>query len=97
MNYEYLTIEDAERLAKNKMDEQKAVEYLDGLKKRAFMTMNEVDLANLVLKYKNELSKEIEKNRKTIEELELWQPEIEALKIERDYLLELLRGEDNED
>lgn len=49
------------------MDEQKAVEYLDSLKKRAFMTMNEVDLANLVLKYKNELSKEKEKNRKAIE------------------------------
>ena len=94
MKYEYLTIEDAERLAKNKIDEEIAVDYLNSLKKRAFMTMNEVDLANLVLKYKNELSKEIDKNRKAIEELELWQPEIEALKIERDYLLEILRGED---
>ena len=30
------------------------------------------------------------------EELELWQPKIEALKIERDILLDILRGEDNE-
>ena len=33
---------------------------------------------------------------KAIEELKLWQPEIEALKMERDYLLDILRGKDNE-
>ena len=85
------------------MDEQKAVEYLDGLKKRAFMTMNEVDLANLVLKYKNELSKEKEKNRKAIEYIN----DLDNCKnvyangdmiITNDYkieLLNILRGETN--
>lgn len=47
-----------------------------------------------------ELLEEIEKLKnkinRAIEELELWTPEIEALKIERDYLLDILRGEDNE-
>ena len=33
---------------------------------------------------------------RAIEELELWTPEIEALKIERNYLLDILRGKDNE-
>lgn len=47
-----------------------------------------------------ELLEEIEKLKnkinRAIEELELWTPEIEALKIERDYLLDILRGEENE-
>lgn len=37
------------------MNEEKAVEYLDNLDKRAFMTMNEVDLTNLVIKYKKQI------------------------------------------
>lgn len=80
------------------MDEQKAVEYLDSLKKRAFMTMNEVDLANLVLKYKNELSKEIDKNRKAIEYIEDNMSYV--VKGNKEYiptgedLLDILRGEE---
>lgn len=101
MKYEYLTIEDAERLAKNKIDEEIAVEYLNSLKKRAFMTMNEVDLANLVLKYKNELSKEKEKNRKAIEYINRCKNYHKSMHNEEKIyvdeikeLLDILRGEE---
>ena len=79
------------------MDEQIAVEYLNSLDKRAFMTMNEVDLANLVLKYKNELSKEKVKNRKAIEYINKYKNQnwyIESRFTEE--LLNLLQGVDKE-
>lgn len=35
------------------------------------------------------------KNDRVIEELKLWQPEIEALKMEKNYLLDILEGKDD--
>lgn len=51
------------------------------------------DDISLTLQYIDELENKIDK---AIEELKLWQPEIEALKMEKNYLLDILRGEDNE-
>lgn len=108
MNYEYLTIEDAQKIANGELTEEKAVEYLNNIEDRVMLTEREVDLSNLCIKYKKEyfgllelynihvkdLEKAETRNNKAIEELELWQPKIEALKIERDYLLDILRGND---
>jgi hypothetical protein len=47
------------------MDEEMAVEFLNNEKKRAFMTDLEVDLTNLVLKYKRIISEIIEYVDKT--------------------------------
>lgn len=53
--------------------------------------------SNAQISLQNQLVKQQQRIDKAIEELELWQPEIEALKIERDYLLDILRGKDDED
>ena len=44
--------------------------------------------------YKKALKEKCDVIDRATEELELWQPKIKALKIERDYLLDLLKGED---
>lgn len=61
------------------------------------------ELTSLVIKFKEQNKQLVKailnqdnKIDRAIEELELWQPEIEALKIERDYLLDILRGENND-
>ena len=50
MNYEYLTIEDAEKLARKEISEQIAVEYLNQLSERKILTYLEVRLSNELIK-----------------------------------------------
>lgn len=74
------------------MDEQKAVEYLDSLgNKRMFMTMNEVDLINLVLKYKKQINKAIEKIEKDAELIDLEDGYTTCMAV-----IDILRGENDE-
>ena len=50
MNYEYLTIEDAEKLARKEISEQIAVEYINQLNDRKILTDLEVRLSNELIK-----------------------------------------------
>lgn len=86
----------------NEYTEEKRKENLERLKtydKEALIECivnqgdNILKLTEQILPENYELKNRIDK---AVEELELWTPEIEALKIERDYLLEILRGEDND-
>lgn len=53
-----------------------------------------LQLANMCLDENNKYKQQ--KIDRAIEELELWNPKIEILKIERDVLIDILKGEDNE-
>ena len=108
MNYEYLTIEDAQKIANGELTEEKAVEYLNNIEDRVMLTEREVDLSNLCIKYKKEyfgllelynihikdLEKAETRNNKAIEKYEKCK--------EEDYctlaldMYNILRGEDNE-
>lgn len=76
-------------IIKLKQDNNKL--YIQELEKR----IEEISGANKCYKLENRrLRKKI---NRVIEELKLWQPEIEALKMEKNYLLDILEGRDNEE
>lgn len=93
MNYEFLTIEDAQKIADNNLTEQKAVETLNKIQDRAMLTQLEVDLSNLCIKYRNMIRKAIEymENYIKVEDAQI----NERIKKEFKCVIEILEGEDN--
>lgn len=72
MNYEYLTMEDAEKLAKKELSEQIAVEYLNQLTERKILTDMETMLSNSLIERTNtiaEIVKSIEVNKSLYDDM----------------------------